>query len=70
MGQHLAQLHDRYMMMMMMIKQIVLIAVCLMKFRCKIIEDDDNAETCRSIYRMYIYIMYSCAFVGVTEALR
>ena len=63
----MAQLHDRY--IMMMIKRIVFIAVFLMKFRCKIIEDGDNAETCRSIYRMYIYRMYSCAFVGVTEAL-
>jgi len=49
-GQQVAQLHDRYMMMimmMMMIKRFVFIAVCLMKFCCKIIEDGDNAETCK-----------------------
>jgi len=41
-----------------------------MKFWCKIIEDGDNAETCKSYLIESIYRMYSCAFVGVTEALR
>ena len=37
-----------YMTMMIMIARFVFIAVCLMKFWCKITEDGDNAEMCMS----------------------
>jgi len=38
----------------------------LMKFCCKLPEDGDNAETCRSQVIGKIHRLWNCAFVGVT----
>jgi len=41
----------------------------LMKFWCKLPEDGDNAETCRSQVIERIHRLWYCAFVGVTAVI-